>query len=497
MDNTTSTAVKHENCDHYNPEQPVSAAHTVTGTSREAGTKVPCNVRSPECQRTAPGSTPISHDIEKQAADAIIDEQRGAPVNISGSNTTPPNDDFPEGGREAWLVLTGAFLALFASFGFMVSIGPIQEYLQKHQLSSYSARDVGWIPSVFVYLALALGIWVGPIFDRYGPRWISLIGSICYIVMIFLLAECKSYWQFLLCLGVLGGPSGATLTTTALGVVSHWFKRKRGLATGIAMVGSSFGGVAYPLILRRTLPLYGYAWSMRIVGFVILGCLCLGNYLLKPRLPPSPAAKQQKIISLTLFGDLKFTFLTISVFGFEIVLFGALGILPTYTTYSGRYPADTGFYVIAVLNGVSCIGRIIPGYASDFIGRFNTLLIMLVFTLVFMLALWLPFGTESLGALYAFSATFGFGTGAWMALVPACIGQLCEAEHFGRYYGTLYFIASLATLVCVPISGELVDTVGPQVMVGFMCAVLGISIFVFVLSRWACLDWRWRWMAKV
>lgn len=438
-----------------------------------------------------------SDDVEQHAG---IDttEPIGAPVAVTGSNTAAaPDDSFPEGGLEAWLVLAGSFLGLIATFGFMVSVGTVQEYLQKNQLSHYTARDVGWIPSVFVYLALGLGIWVGPVFDRYGARWLALIGSICYVAMVFLLAECKVFWQFLLCLGVLGGASGAALVTTAMAVISHWFKRRRGLAHGIAMSGSSIGGMMFPMILRRTLPRYGYAWSIRIVGFVILGCLILCNILMKTRLPPSPAAKQQKVISLGLFGDLKFTLLTISVFGFEIVLFGALGILPTYATYSGKYPADTGFYIIAVLNGVSSFGRIIPGYVSDFVGRFNTLLIMIVFTLVMMLALWLPFGNSSLAALYAFCALFGFGTGAWMALTPACIGQLCEAEHFGRYYGTLYFIASLATLICVPISGELVETVGPQTMVGFMCAVLGMAMMTMTLSRWACLGYRWQWRTKV
>lgn len=440
---------------------------------------------------------PVPSEI-KTAIDVRGNDQDPSAFDVENPETAVRlNDDFPEGGLQAWLVLIGAFLALFASFGFMVSIGTVQEYLQEHQLSNYTSRDIGWIPSIFVYFALGLGIWVGPLFDRYGPRWIALLGSVSYIVMLFLLAECKRYYQFLLCLGVLGGIAGATLTTTGLAVVSHWFKRRRGLAHGIAMVGSSFGGVTIPLILRHTLTAYGYAWSMRILGFVFLGCLTIANVLMKPRLPPSQEAKTRRIISLGLFGDLKFTFLTISVFGFEIVLFGALGILPTYANYGHDYPADTGFYIIAVLNASSCFGRIIPGYISDFIGRFNTLLLMVIFTWILMLVLWLPFGHTSLAALYAFVAFFGFGTGSWMALVPACIGQLCEAEQFGRFYGTCYFIGSLAALVCIPISGELVEAAGPQIMVGFMCAVCGLSLLTFILSRWACLGWRWSWMAKV
>lgn len=75
----------------------------------------------------------------------------------------------------------------------------------------------------------------------------------------------------------------------------------------------------------------------------------------------------------------------------------------------------------------------------------------------------------------------------------ACIGQLCRADEFGRYYGSCYFIASLATLVCIPISGELVEAVGPSSMVVFYCAVCALGIATFAGSRWACLGWKWDW----
>ncbi|EME44826.1 hypothetical protein DOTSEDRAFT_88843 [Dothistroma septosporum NZE10] len=404
--------------------------------------------------------------------------------NISESMTTA-----------AWIVLAGSFLALFPSFGLIVSIGTLQDYWQYHQLAGFSSRDIGWISGVFTYLALALGICCGPVFDRHGPRVVMLVGSIAYIVAIFLLAECKLYWQFMLCLGLLAGPAAAALTTVGLAVVSHWFKVKRGFASGIAMVGNSFGGVVIPLVLRHCFPRYGYAWSIRILGFVFTVCLIMSNFLVRSRFPPSPDAKKSKIFSLDLFGNGAFSFLTVSVLGIEVVLFGSLGILPTYAGLSTDYPAATGFYLIAVMNGSSCFGRILPGFISDYVGRFNTLLVMMVFTLVVMLAIWLPFGTSSLAALYAFTALFGFGTGSWMAMVPATIATLSGPHHFGQYFGTSYFVASLATLVCIPISGELIQSVGPKALVGFMCAMLFVSIFTFAASRWFLLGRVWKWSA--
>jgi MFS family permease len=456
----------------------VRTVSRVTGRSRR-DSDAEKHAQAGESDETAP--TPWTRP-ERRKDEDMIDEEAASQI---------ARDTFPEGGLRAWLVVVAAWLLLFPSFGFMVSIGTLQDYWGQHQLSSLSASTIGWIPSVFVYLSLALGLFVGPFFDKYGPRWIALCGSIGELIMIFLLAECETFWQMMLCCGVLGGLSGALLTTTSLAAVAHWFKERRGLTQGIAMMGSSCGGLVIPLVLRTTFPKYGYAWSLRILGFVFLFCFVVGNILIKARLPPSAEAKKKAIVSFSIYADLRLSLFTVAVFGFEVVLFGALGILPTYATLTTSFSSDTGYYLIAILNGVSCLGRILPGYAADKIGRFNTLAVMIVFTLVFMLVLWFPVGSTSLTALYAFSALFGFGTGSWMALTPACIGQLCRADEFGRYYGSMYFIASLATLICIPISGELVEKVGPQPMVGFFCAILALSLVAFLFSRWACLGRRW------
>lgn len=93
----------------------------------------------------------------------------------------PPQHEvsYPEGGLRAWLVVLGSFSGMAASFGLMNSIGTFQAYVSTNQLSSYSPSAVGWIFSLYVFLAFFCGVQIGPVFDAKGPRWIVAAGTVC------------------------------------------------------------------------------------------------------------------------------------------------------------------------------------------------------------------------------------------------------------------------------------------------------------------------------
>lgn len=219
--------------------------------------------------------------------------------------------EYPEGGFTAWVVVVGSFSMLACTFGMMSSVGVLQSYWQTHQLASYSTSAIAWIPSVFVFLTLGLSVQVGPLFDRYGPRWIMGIGSLFYALSIFLLGSCEKYYQFMLCLGLLGGVSGALVSTPCLAVLAHWFRKRRGTANGVAMMGSSLGGVLFPIALQPALEHLGWAWALRTLGFIFLFLLALGNICVKSRLPTKT---QKGVIGLDCFADARFAWATMGVF---------------------------------------------------------------------------------------------------------------------------------------------------------------------------------------
>lgn len=217
---------------------------------------------------------------------------------------------FPEGGRKAWLVVFSSFCLIAATFGLTASIGLFQSHWQSHQLSNYSSQDIAWISSTQIFLTLFLGVQIGPLFDRYGPRYLTFVGSVGCVSYLLLLGQCTKYWQFLLCFGVLGGTSGAILTTVALSVISHWFKARRGLATGITFTGTSLGGIVFPLALRSILSHMSWAWSMRLLALFVFILVLFGNLFVRGRLPTQ---KQGGIINLKSFRDARFVWTTAGI----------------------------------------------------------------------------------------------------------------------------------------------------------------------------------------
>ncbi|TDZ26540.1 putative transporter MCH4 [Colletotrichum orbiculare MAFF 240422] len=412
--------------------------------------------------------------------------------------TTKPPSSADESDAPRWLCVLGASLFLMSSFGFSQSIGTVQSHLQLNQLQTYSAEDLGWITGLDTALALLLGLQIGPVVDRHGPLPLAPLAACLTVSKFFLLAECTEYWHFLLCLGVQGGLGSAASSSLAVASVGKLFSRRRGLATGAALAGSSLGGVAFPLVLRRALPRLGWAWSMRLLGFGVLGLMALGTACLvpfakltgAPPLASSGGGADKKpsaaLLNFEAFRSVPFAFITAGLFLFEISIIGVGVLLPTFAVRAG-FPSSSGFALVAVLNGSSCLGRLLPGFAGDHVGHFDVILFTVALTSVFTAVLFVPFGTRSVGVLYAFAGLWGFGSGSFLSITPVCVGKTCDPKDYGRYYGTCTFVVAFGALASVPAGGALLEKTGSTgaaslylagVILGGVCFYVARSLLV-------------------
>ncbi|KAJ5888365.1 hypothetical protein N7495_008406 [Penicillium taxi] len=393
------------------------------------------------------------NDLYHTASTVTPSHRSGLRDPVSRMTTDADGNTYPEGGREAWLVVLGATLGLVGSLGLTNTVGTFQTYVQENQLKDYSSGDIGWIFGVFPFLTFFCGVQIGPIFDARGPRLLIFAGSVIQMAMLILLGFCTQYWHFMLVVGVLGGVGTSLIFTPAISVVGHYFYVRRGLATGLASTGGSIGGIMFPLILQALFPKVGWAWATRVIALICLIVLIGANLLIKSRLPQKKFSKENVLPDFRIFRDSRFALTTLSVFFIEWGLFIPIGYISSYASHEG-FSSKFSYQILAILNVGSVFGRALPGLFADYLGRFNALIATVALSLLCSVCFWLP-AHSSLALLVIYALFFGFASGSGISLTPVCVGQLCKTEHYGRYYATAYTIVSFGTLTGNPIAGEI------------------------------------------
>lgn len=295
------------------------------------------------------------------------------------------------------------------------------------------------------------------------------------------------YYQILLTYSIMGGLGGALLNSPAYGTIAHFFNVRRGFATGIASTAGGVGGIVFPIMLQKLLPRLGFAWSTRILGFILLAVAVPANLWIRTRLPPRkrPADDDNdrrwwgKVASVMpdfrVFRDKRFALAAAGIFFMEWGLFIPLTFIVSYAAAHGQN-ATASYTLLSLLNAGSVLGRFLPGLMADRFGRFNVILVTISLCCATVLGLWLPAG-DSHAMLIAFAVVFGFASGSNLGLVPVCLGQLCDSRDYARYLSTANFLASFGTLSSVPIGGALLGDGGH---VGWMSVILfsGVSYAV-------------------
>ncbi|KAJ5912618.1 hypothetical protein N7504_001501 [Penicillium tannophilum] len=424
----------------------------------------------------------LSEKVENQKV-SEYDAPRDQSSDTSNDGESTPQshesdpDFYPEGGWNAWSVVLGSWMASFSTIGMMNSLGVFQTYLEEHQLREYSSGKIGWILGVFSFLAFFCGIQVGPIFDAKGPRILVTCGGIGTVLSMILMGFCTRYWHFMLVFGVLGGVSVSLAFNPAISIVAHYFRRRRGLATGVASSGASCGGVVFPLLFQSVASRIGFAWATRVIALVDLVAFSIAILLIRSRLPPKTTGVRAMLPDLSLFCNGTLMLASMGIFFMEWGLFVPLTYLTSYALLHGQ-SSQFSFLLLSLVNAGSVFGRWVPGYCADRIGRFNTLIITIFGCLLCVTCLWIPAGSSK-AVITVFALLFGFTSGS----------------NYGRYYATAYVIVSISTLTGIPIAGQILTACGGkyQGLIAFAAASYAASFVCLVVTKFVCCGWSQPW----
>ncbi|KAI1790846.1 MFS general substrate transporter [Ganoderma leucocontextum] len=383
--------------------------------------------------------------------------------------------DFSDGGAAAWLTVLGSFLALFCSFGQMNAFGTFQSWYTTHQLHDLHPSTIAWIGSVQLWVFFFSGGFIGRVFDVYGPRIIMALGTAIYVLSIVLTSVARNYYHYLFAQGVLSGLGVGMLFYPPLASISTHFSKYRATALGIAMVGSGIGGTVYPILLEYLFVNVGFAWGVRVSAIICFVFCTTATITVTSGIPPEKASAKGAApwLDLRALKDPKFALLVIGSCFMAFGLFTPFCYLVSFAADQGM-SRRTAFYMLAVLNAASVLGRIAPAHFADAFGRF-TLLVPCAFLAGLSTVLLWP-AAHSLAPLIVYAALYGLFSGAFNALIVPCIAQISDIREIGMRIGLLYSIISFPSLVGNPAAGALL-TAGHGSYTGLIL-MSGTSIMV-------------------
>ncbi|KAI0661101.1 MFS general substrate transporter [Cubamyces menziesii] len=389
-------------------------------------------------------------DPEKQAATATLD---GSELEVDEPPSTAQGlaqyGEPPDGGLRAWLVVAGCAVGSCATFGFINAWGVFQAYYEEKILVGTSPSTIAWIGSIQYALIFLPGLFIGRIFDM-GWTKVPLAGASALIVAVaFLIAECTKYWHFLLCQGIALGLAGGVAFGMCLGCPAHWFKRRLGLALGVMAVGSSVGGTCFPIAVKNLVEEVGFKWTMRIIGFIELVLLSLMVATVQRRLPPRKHSGP--FFDFTAFKQLPYSLYNVATFLVFLGIYTVLTYIDVSAVDSG-IDEDYAFYLVAIANACSTVGRLSGGYLADHLGP---LTVMTPVTAIagILTYVW-PFA-HSVGGYTAIAAIYGCASGVYASLLPAPAVRMGETHDIGLRLGMSMTIIAVSAPIGPPISGAI------------------------------------------
>jgi len=343
----------------------------------------------------------------------------------------------------------------------------------------------------------------GFVASRYGPRRVIAVSMAVVAVTMIATGLANSFGGALIWRVLTGvGSGGANVPVMAL--LPAWFAaRRRGLASGIAVGGSSLGLIVTGWVVPRILDAYGVegwrsAWYILGAGVLALGIL--GWILLRDRpeekgvqpigLPPmgltpsdapenrATAADPQvpvrkglgwkQIYRTRAIWHLALVYVA---FGFSYVIYATF--FARYLQAEAGYSADAAGNLWAVVGWISILCGLIWGSVSDAIGRqYGLALVYLLQAVSYaLLTLW-----PSPAGYWASTVLFGLTAWSIPGIVSAACGDCVGARLAPATFGFVTLFFGLGQAAGPSVAGILADrtgSLGPAFLLAAGVAFLG------------------------
>src|ERR1700688_2870692 len=404
-------------------------------------------------------------------------------MNATSEATRSQAGTSPLGNPWVQLIIGVICMVMIANlqYGWTLFVGPIDAKYHWGRASIQVAF------TIFVVLETWLVPVEGYLVDRFGPRWIVVIGgTLCGIAwMINSVADTLPMLYFAAALGGLG--AGAVYGT-CIGNAVRWFPGRRGLAAGLTAAGFGAGSAATIIPIAHMIKADGYQHTFLTFGLfqgivvVVLGFLILvppASLMLAPaKIAPGAGryqAQPMEILKTPVFWVMYAMFVMMAAGG----LMAVAQLAPIAKDFKvADVPVSLIGLTLPALTFALTIDRILNGlcrpffgWVSDNIGRENTMFIAFTLEGVGILAL-ANLGTNPVMFVILSGVVF-FGWGEIYSLFPATVSDTFGTKFATANAGLLYTAKGTAALL-VPYANVLSSKTGSWHLVFMLAAGLNL-----------------------
>ncbi|KAK4244362.1 major facilitator superfamily domain-containing protein [Corynascus novoguineensis] len=375
---------------------------------------------------------------------APADHEVGAVAQAEASAEPDEEQPPPDGGLLAWLQVLGSFFLFMNTWGIVNSYGVYQTYYQLELLREQTPSQISWVGSVQAFLLLVIGVATGPLFDLGYFYWLLWTGSFLVVLGLMMTSLCI----------VLGLGFGC-LSVPSVAIIGTYFSSKKSFATGVATVGSSIGGVIYTLTFSRLWPRVGFPWATRVVGFLALAGLAVACAVMRVRVLPKSV---RRLLEPRAFLELPYSAFTFAQFVGTMGIWVPFYYINSYAIQAAGVDPDFAFYLVAIMNSTSILGRLLPNYFADRLGPFNIMAPAAACSAVLAFA-WI--GIRSTPGLIVFCLLYGFTSGSFVSLPAPALAALSPSLNvLGARIGMSFSLTGIGILIGNPIGGIILRNTG-------------------------------------
>ena len=337
-------------------------------------------------------------------------------------------------------------------YAWSVFTKPISAY------TGWKETSVSFAFSLAIFFLGMSAAFMGRLVEKFGATVTGTISSICYgsgIALTGLAVQSHQLWLLYVAYGVIGGLGLGSGYVTPVSTIVRWFPDKRGLATGLAIMGFGFAAMLTGPVAQNLMAAVGIVNTFYILGaFYFVVMIIAAQFIKKPRpheLPQAIAQKAQRVSltnqELTANQALKTRTFAFLWFMFFINITTGIGLVSAASPMAQdmtTMTASAAAVMVGIIGLFNGFGRLAWATLSDFIGRPITYSLIFILDIV-MLFILLFFKTPFIFALALCLLMSCYGAG--FSVIPAYLGDVFGTKELGAIHGYILTAWAAAGMV--------------------------------------------------